>query len=240
VKAFVAVGLFLSAMQVSAMAQDEFRALNGAPLPTTVLRVDKSEAYDEMTIGLRIPFLGGRLDNQGDKWRDVFNSSGVGFGLDGSFLWTVSGKVALGIYTAFDIDVFGGKSTTVDLGSGPVKESQDDLVMTRFLVGGRIRETFGIFFMDQNIGLGFATYGASNATASGVTVGVIDPSFVFAFELGVRFGFVVSRVVDLGMGLAWNYNGAPNISSDLSQVDPTLHFLSQSNTLLTFFININF
>jgi hypothetical protein len=112
--------------------------------------------------------------------------------------------------------------------------------MTRFLVGGRVRETFGHFFMDQNMGFGFATYSASNARANGVSVGVIDSSIVFAFELGARFGFVVSNVVDLGIGLSWNYNGPPDVSSDIAQVDPSLSFRSQSNTILSFFINLNF
>jgi hypothetical protein len=193
-----------------------------------------------MTVGIRVPFLGGSLDNEGDKWSDIFHSSGIGFELAGSFLWTVSDKVAVGIYTTFELDDFGGKTTTVDLGAGPVDIAQDDLLMTRFLVGARVRETFGHFFMDQNMGFGFATYSASNARSNGVSVGVIDSSFVFAFELGARFGFVVSRVVDLGIGFSYNYNGAPSVSNDLSQVDPTLTFHGQSNTILSFFINLNF
>jgi hypothetical protein len=237
---FAVVG-FLVAMQFTAVAQEEFRALDGRPLTMSVLPVDKGGMYNEMTIAIRIPFLGGDLSNEGDKWKDFFESTGIGLGLDGSYLWAVSDKVALGIYTALHIDFFGGKDMDVDIGGGVLlNESFDDLVMTRFIVGGRIRETFGKFFMDQNIGFGFATYSGTDATAGGVSVGVIESSVVFAFEIGFRLGIVVSRVVDLGMGLAYNYNGAPDVSSDLLQVDPGLSYRSQSNTVLSFFINLNF
>jgi hypothetical protein len=232
--------VILAAAQTTPVGQEEFRTLDGAPLHLAVFKVDKAEGYDEMTLGIRVPFLGGKLDNEGDKWTDVFHSSGIGFNLDGSFLWAASSKVAVGIYTTFELDSFGGKTTTVDLGAGPVDITQDDLLMTRFLVGARVRETFGHFFLDQNMGFGFATYSSSSARANGVSVGVIDSSIVFAFELGARFGFAVSEVVDLGIGLAYNYNGAPSVSNDLSQVDPSLKFQGQSNTILCFFINLNF
>lgn len=231
--------IFMFAVGVSAWAQEEFRSLNGMPLPGAVVLQDKPAMMDQMTIGIRLPFLGGDADNEGDKWTDLFHD-GVGFGLDGSFLWRMSDKVYFGVYTAFQVDVFGGKSETVDVGFGPVKETLDDLVMTRFIVGARIRETFGHFFMDQNIGFGFATYSQVNADVSGTTVGVLDSTVVFAFELGFRAGFVVSPVVDLGMSLTYNYNGAPDMSSDLTSVDPGFSFKSQSNFVLGFFININF
>jgi hypothetical protein len=227
-------------MQYTAIAQDEFRALDGRVLPNATPLIDKSEGYDELAVGIRVPLLGGKFDNEGDKWTDIFKSPGIGFELDGSFLWAVSDKVAIGVYTTLDIDVFSGKTTTVDVGFGPETIKQDNLVMTRFLVGGRIRETFGHFFMDQNMGFGLATYSSSGATSNGVKVGVIDSSVEFAFELGARFGFVVSRVVDLGMGISYNYNGAPNISSDLTQVDPSLKLDGQSNAVFFFFINLNF
>lgn len=239
-KSLFAVGAFLTAMQLRATAQDEFRGLDGRPLSITPLPIDTSEGYDEMTIGIRIPILGGKMDNEGDKWSDIFHSPGIGFNIDGSFLWSVSEKVALGVYTTFELDSFSGKSTTVDLGSGPVDESIDNLIMTRFLVGGRIRESFRSFFMDQSMAFGFATYSQTNAKVSGVTVGVLDSSIVFAFELAFRLGFVVSRVVDLGMGISYNYNGAPGLSSDLSSADPTLKLSGQSNAVFTFFINLNF
>lgn len=237
---FAAVFLVSMAAAAVAESQEDFRRLDGSLVSPAASTLDKAEGYNQLTISLRVPFLGGKLDNEGDKWTDFFDSAGIGFGLDGSYLWSVSQKVAVGIYVAFDIDDFSGKTITADAGNGPVQEAYDDLVMTRFVVGARVRETFGVFFMDQNIGFGWATYSAVNANVGGTNVGIIDATFVFAFELGLRFGFAVSPTVDLGMSLTYNYNGAPNVSSDISQVAPGLRLDSQANTVLGFFVNINF
>jgi hypothetical protein len=239
-KSLLAVVVFLAGMQFTAVAQETFLDLEGRPLPNTVLNLDKSAGYDELSIGIRIPFLTGNADNGGDKWTDLFHSPGIGFNLEGSFLWAMSDKVALGIYTSFDLDNFNGKSQTVDVGNGPETMTLDHLLMTRFLVGFRIRETFRSFFMDQSIGFGWANYSAVNAHVSGVSIGVLDNSFEFAFDLTLRLGFVVSRVVDLGMSVSYNYNGAPSVASDLSQADPGLKFDAQSNAVIAFFINLNF
>lgn len=230
----------LLAMQFAAIAQEEFRAMDGRPLAISLLPDEKISRYNELTATIRIPFLGGSMSNMGDNWTDFFASSGVGIGLDGSYLWSVSSKVALGVYTSLAVDFISGKSVTVATSSGPVTEDFDDLVTTRFMFGGRIRETFGRFFMDQNIGIGFANIGSVDADVGGVTVGVIDDSTVFAFEMGLRLGVVVSRVVDLGMSLMYYYNGAPTPSSALTAVLPGLKLRAQSDMILGFFININF
>jgi hypothetical protein len=233
----LALVILLIPLQALGFGEEEtFRDMGGRLLSTAAYPGRRVDEYRELSVGVRVPFLAGDIDNFGEKWTDYFESVGVGLEISGARLWSVSDKVAIGVYLSLDVDMFSGK--TIDVGG--IQEAFDDLTMVRFMVGCRVRETFGKFFMDQNIGIGLVSYSPVNADALGTSVGVIDGSTVFAFEIGYRFGIVISPVVDLGMSLSYNYNAAPDPSSDLTAVIPDLKYSAQSNFVLGFFVNINF
>jgi hypothetical protein len=231
----------LLALPMTALAQAEREWRPPLTLTLGPQEVDVPRpAYAELTLGIRVPFLGGDLDNSDSKqWNDLYNSAGGGFEAKYSHLFKVSPVVAVGPYAGLTLDVFGGKTIDVDPGTGLETWDVDPWVVTRIVVGARVRETFGAFWMDQNIGLGPVIYafGAAEDSIGFDSVELIQSSVNLTLELGFRMGVVVSRKVDLGLGMAWEFNGKPETGEDLPS---TFEFKGQSNFVLTFLINLNF
>jgi hypothetical protein len=236
----------LLASPLSALAQSDPSLLRdwkpggSLSLPPTQEVVDRT-AIDELTLGIRVPFLGGDLDNSGSskKWKDLYGTAGGGFEAKYSHLFKVSPVVAIGPYAGFTLDVFGGKTIVVDPGTGPENWDVDPWAVARLVFGARFREQWGAFFMDENIGFGPVFY--SSGTASDLLafndIEIVKGSTKMCFELGMRLGAVVSRKVDLGLGMAWELNGAPERGKDLAN---TFEYKAQANFVLTFLINLNF
>jgi hypothetical protein len=238
---FVILGLL--ALPLSALAKGEpslLRDWNSAGGPAQEV-AETRPAIDELTLGIRIPFLGGDLDNTGSsrKWKDLYGEAGGGFEAKYSHLFKVSPVVAVGPYAGFTVDVFGGNHIDVDPGTGLERWDVDPWAVSRLVFGARVREQWGAFFMDENIGLGPVFYAAGTASdpLGFNAIEIIKGSVNLAFELGLRVGAVVSRKVDLGLGLAWELNGAPETGRDLSSA---IDFKAQTNFVLTFLINLNF
>ncbi len=242
---FIAI-LGILVFPLSAFAQSEPSLLRdwkpggSLSLPPTQ-EVEARNAIDEVTFGIRVPFLGGDLDNSGSskKWQDLYGTAGGGFEVKYSHLFKVSPVVAVGPYAGFTVDVFGGKTIEVDPGTGPETWDVDPWAVTRLIFGARCRQQWGAFFMDENIGLGPVFY--ANGTASDLLafndIEIIQGSVNLAFEIGMRVGAVVSRKVDLGLGLVWEINGKPEAGQDV----PTgYEYKAQTNFVLTFLINLNF
>jgi hypothetical protein len=228
---------------LSALAQGEPSLLRDWT-PTVGLAqevVETRPGIDELTLGIRIPFLGGDLDNSGSsmKWDDLYGNAGGGFEAKYSHLFKVSPVVSVGPYAGFTIDVFGGNHIDLDPGSGTQTFDVDPWAVVRLVFGARVRQQWGAFFMDENIGLGPVFYAAGTASdpLGFDDIEIIKGSVSLAFELGLRVGAVVSRKVDLGLGLAWELNGAPETGRDLSSA---IDFKAQTNFVLTFLINLNF
>jgi hypothetical protein len=231
------------ALPLSALAQGEpslLRDWNPAVGPAQEV-VEPRPGIDELTLGIRIPFLGGDADNSGSsmKWSDLYGTAGGGFEAKYSHLFKVSPVVSVGPYAGFTVDVFGGNHMDVDPGTGLERWDVDPWAVTRLVFGARVREQWGAFFMDENLGLGPVFYAAGTASdpLGFNDIEIIKGSVNLAFELGLRVGAVVSRKVDLGLGLAWELNGAPERGADISS---TIDFKAQTNFVLTFLINLNF
>jgi hypothetical protein len=244
-KHLFAIFVFL-AFPLSALAQSDPSLLRdwkpgGSLSLPPKQEVEVRSAIDEVTLGIRVPFLGGDLDNSGlsKKWKDLYGSAGGGFEAKYSHLFKISPVGAIGAYAGFTLDVFGGKTIVVDPGTGPETWDVDPWAVTRLIFGARVRQQWGAFFMDENIGFGPVFY--SRGTASDLLafndIEIIQGSTKMCFELGMPLGAVVSRKVDLGLGMAWELNGAPERGRDLAN---TFDYKAQANFVLTFLINLNF
>lgn len=215
--------------------------------PTTTLRLSDPQEVEaprgvihELTFGIRIPFLGGDFDDAKTlKWNDVYSSVGGGWEAKYSHLFRVSPHVAVGPYAGVSLDVFGGKTIDVDPGTGLQTWDVDPWVMIRLVFGARVREQWGEFWMDQNIGIGPAIYsfGTAEGSLGFDSIEIIQSSVAFLFELGLRFGVAVSPRVDLGLGFNLELNGPPDAGRDLG---PNAKLKGQSNFALTFLLNLNF
>jgi hypothetical protein len=242
-KTIAAAILGVLAFPLSALAQSEPSLLRGwqpsGTLAQSAFPDDERRAYPELTLGVHVPFLGGDLDDtKTTKWNDLYSSAGGGFEAMYSHLFRVSPVVSVGPYAGFTVDVFGGKTIDFDKGPGVQTYDLDPLAMFRLIFGARIREQWGAFFMDQNIGLGPVVYGSGTASAFfSDDIEIIKSSTNLAFEFGLRLGAVVSRRVDLGLGMTFELNGPPETGKDL-QGGPD--FRGQANFALTFLINLNF
>jgi hypothetical protein len=199
------------------------------------------EIHHEISLGFRFPILGGENNNMtSDKWSDVYRPVGFGFLAQYSALFKASPVVSVGPYFAFSTDVFIGD--LIEINGGADLVDLDPISETRLLFGARVREQWGHFFMDQNIGIGPVFYGVGTGVAGFLgterDVEVIASSASFAFEIGLRLGVAVSRVVDLGLGFVYELNGAPERGKDVQ--DPGWEFKAQSNFTISLLINLNF
>jgi hypothetical protein len=200
----------------------------------------RSETLHELSLGFRIPILGGENNNRtSDKWSDVYNAAGFGFFAQYSPLFKISPVVHFGPYVGFSVDVFDGQ--VVEQGFGSAVDV-DPIAETRLILGARVREQWGAFFMDQNIGFGVISYGQGTGTINFFNgdneIELIESSTAFAFEIGLRLGAALSRRIDLGLGFTGEFNGGPQRGKDIA--DTTFEFKGQANFVISLLININF
>ncbi len=187
-----------------------------------------------LTVGIRFSDLGGDLDDTGE-WSDFFDA-GIGLEIGYEYLHPVSRKIAIGGYFESAIDRFGGDKADVSDEFGPLFAESDDMTLFRFTLGGRIRETFGKFFMDQSLGFGFVTYPDVDAEVSDDlgplgTVSYIEGGTEFTFELAARFGLVLAPQASVWISFGYENNGAPDVASDVD--DGTFDYENQKNFVFT-------
>ena len=199
------------------------------------------ESQKGLTVGIRFTDLGGSLDGEND-WSDFFDA-GVGLEVGYEYLHPVSRKVNIGGYFRTAIDRFAGDKADVSDEFGPLFVEADDMIFFRFTLGGRIRETFGKFFMDQSIGIGFVTYPDVDGDVSDDLGPLGSASFIeggteFTVELAARFGFILSPVASLWASFGYENNGAPDVASDVD--DGTFDYENQKNFVFTIGASFNF
>lgn len=238
--------LALLAVPLSASAQSDaaFRTewRPGGSLALMQEVGDTHSSIHEVNLGIRIPFLGGDADNRSSNdWSDLYSEAG--FGILGSYsrLFRVSRIFSIGPYAAITTDFFDGERVDVLPGAGTLRLDLEDLAVTRLVFGVRAREQFGAFWMDQHLGFGPVFYGAGeaeNPLDDDDDLEFLDPSVSLTFEVGFRFGMAVSRTVDIGLGMAFELNGAPDKGDDVP--DDGFEFKGQGNFVLTIAVNLNF
>jgi hypothetical protein len=183
-----------------------------------------------LTVGIRFTDLGGSLDGDED-WSDYFDA-GVGLEVVYEYLHPVSRKIAIGGYFRTAIDRFAGDEADISDEFGPLFVESDDMTLFRFTLGGRIRETFGKFFMDQSLGFGFVTYPDLDAEFSDDfgplgSVSYVDGGTELTFELAARFGLVLAPKASIWISFGYENNGAPDVASDVD--DGTFDYDNQKN-----------
>lgn len=146
-------------------------------------------------------------DGAGGKWTDEFKG-GAGFRFAGGFEYHLNPHWSIGGYVSVGFEDFGGKS---DESTG-IRITLDDLRVVPVTVGFKARAAYGRgFYDDVYVGVGFASYSGVDAHALGTSVPLFDPSTVFAFEIGTRFGWKVSPLVGLEIGVGYEQWGAPKV-----------------------------
>lgn len=188
------------------------------------------EPVQGLDVAVRFTDLGGDLDDE-SKWGDFFDA-GVGFEVGYQYLHPVSRKIHIGGYVRTALDRFAGDEADVSDEFGPLFATSDDMTLFRFTLGGRIRETFKAFFMEQSIGIGFMTYPDLDADVEDDLGSLGSASFVeggteFTFELAARFGFILSPAASIWVSFGYENNGAPEVGSDLD--DGTFDYENQKN-----------
>jgi len=219
-----------------------------ADLPTAMSLGQDEEPlrnYNQMRIGIRECFLlgstsfGAGFGSNTTKvgWSDFF-STGIGFSLNSDHLIRTSSQVAVGPYFGTTVDFFQGESTNV---GSPIFTTlePETLIMIRVVVGVRARENLGSgFFLEEYFGLGAAFYPATQTKQVFFSQEqlLFETSVGFTVELGLRAGFSVSKVTELGIGLAFENSSRPQMGDQFSSG----HFNSASNLSLSFLVNFNF
>lgn len=204
-----------------------------ALLSLLLLQEPLPEPVKGLTVGIRFTDLGGDLDDE-SSWGDYFDS-GIGFEVGYEYLHPVSRKVHIGGYFRSALDSFQGDENDLSDDLGPLHVTADDILLYRLTIGGRIRETFRTFFMDQSIGFGFMVYPDISAEVDDAGF-VFDADFVdggieFTFELQARFGFVLSPHASIWISFGYENNGAPGVADDVD--DGTFDYENQSNFVFT-------
>jgi hypothetical protein len=104
-------------------------------------------------------------------------------------------------------------------------------------IGGRLRENFSGFHIDENVGVGAVMYMKQELDIR--NGGVKNLEFIkstpnYLFDLGVRIGAPIGKDVELGLALSFQQNGAPDHGKDF----PSLHFRPEE--LLVFALTLDF
>ena len=183
-----------------------------------------TEDIQALQLGIRVTGLGGQIDGEED-WGDFFGS-GVGIDLGYEILWKATPVVHAGVYGRVSFDKLSGDKADLSDATGTFIFDNDDLTLFKLVFGGRIRESFKAFFMDQSIGFGFVSYSDVDSTITddlgSFDAEIISGSTEFAFELAARFGFYLTKAPNaptISMTFAFEHNGAPDAGSDFSDVD---------------------
>jgi hypothetical protein len=191
-------------------------------------------------VSLRVTGLGGQLDGDED-WSEFFDA-GTGIGVGYEHLWKVSKVAHAGLYGTFSYDHFSGETNDMSDDLGTLLVQHDDMNIIRLVFGGRIRESFKSFFMDQSVGIGFALYSQTDVKFSdgvdSVTVTSIESSTAFTLELRARFGFYISDAAMIFMGFAFEQNGAPDEGSEINSLD--INYEANKNFVWTLGASFNF
>src|SRR5579862_4887445 len=197
------------------------------------------EDYTQVIVGLRNTLPSGNAV-QNVRWGDLV-SGGIGVDVQYAELWRASSWVYGGWYADVNIDSFGGRtSSQTDPTTGLAAEFRTDRLNTADLeFGGRLRQNFNGFHIDENVGVGAVMYmkeDVANRSTGIDKLEFIKSSVNYMFDFGIRVGAPVGKNVELNLGLAFQVNGAPDAGKDFS----TLNFRPMQNLVLGLSLDIGF
>jgi hypothetical protein len=197
------------------------------------------DEYNQLTIGLRDSMPTGDAVN-GVRWGDLI-TGGIGLELQYQELWRANSWIYGGWYAGVAVDSFGGRSLTfVDPTTSFTSVIRTHRLNTADLeFGGRLRQNFNGFHIDENVGVGAVAYMKEELDVRNggpQKLEFIKSSENYLYDLGIRVGAPVGKDVELGLGLAFQVNGAPAHGKDF----PGLHFKPQENLVLGLTLDIGF
>jgi hypothetical protein len=200
---------------------------------------DYQDHYEGLTVGLRNSLPGGKATDT-IRWGDLI-SGGIGLEVQYDYLWRANSWMYGGLYSGLAIDSFGGRTSTQnDPTLGSVEIRTDRLNMANLEFGGKLRQNFSsAFHVDEHVGVGAAIYmkqkvDIRNTGPSGLEL--IKSSVSYLVDIGVSVGAPLSKDVDLGLGISYQVNGAPDAGKDFTG----LNFKSQTNIVLALTLDFGF
>lgn len=197
------------------------------------------DVYSEFTVGVQNTIPGSKAFDD-VRWSELI-SGGIGLDLEYSRLWRQNSWVYLGYFGSLQIDSFGGKrSTQFDEATASFFDIRTDrLNMGGLIVGGRIRENFNGFHMDQSVGVGASIYMKQELDVMGGAEGLefIKSSVNYAAQISARVGAPLGKNIDLNLGVGLRFNGAPDEGKDFSGA---LKFKPQQNLVLALSLDFGF
>jgi hypothetical protein len=193
---------------------------------------DYRDHYDGLTVGLRNTLPGGEAFDS-VRWGDLV-SGGIGVELQYGYLWRASSWVYGGWYAGLDVDSFGGRTST----QGGLEIRTDRLNTANVVFGGRLRQNFNGFHVDENVGLGAVIYMKQEFAVRSLGIDnleLIKSSVNYLVNFGVRVGAPLSKNTELNLGLAYQVNGAPDEGKDF-----TGKFKSMGNVIVGLSLDFGF
>lgn len=170
------------------------------------------DGYSELTIEVRNSLPAGEAF-QGVRWSDIIGG-GLGLDLQYSHLWRASSWVYGGYYAQLGIDSYSGRSSTqTDPVLGTIDIRTDRLNVANLVFGGRLRQNLSGFHFDENIGVGAAMYMKQEFDVKNTGLDkleLIKSSANYLATIGVRVGAPIGKDVDLNLGVAYQWMGAPS------------------------------
>jgi len=195
--------------------------------------------YDQLIFGLRNTLPTGEAFN-GTRWGQIV-SGGIGLEVQYQELWRTSSWIYAGWYGGIAFDSFGGRSSSLtDPSSGITTDVRTARLNTADLeFGGRVRQNFNGFHVDENVGVGALMYMKQDMDVRNggpQNLELIKSSVSYLFDLGVRVGAPVAKDVELGLGIAFQLNGAPSHGKDA----PGINFRPMQNVIIGLTLDIGF
>jgi len=197
------------------------------------------DQYNQLIFGLRNSLPTGEAFT-GTRWGEIV-SGGIGIEIQYAQLWRTSSWVYGGWYAGVAVDSFGGRSSTlVDSTTGATADIRTDRLNTADLeFGGRLRQNFNGFHVDENVGVGAVMYMKQDfdvRNGGPSKLELIKSSVSYLVDFGVRVGAPVAKDVELGLGVGFQVNGAPSHGKDA----PGIHFRPMQNIVLGLTLDIGF
>lgn len=195
--------------------------------------------YDQLIFGLRNSLPTGEAFD-GTRWGQLV-SGGIGLEIQYQELWRTSSWVYAGWYAGIAVDSFGGRSSTLtDPSTGISSDVRTHRLNTADLeFGGRLRQNFNGFHIDENVGVGAVIYMKQELdirNGGAKNLELIKSSVSYVFDLGVRVGAPIAKDVELGLGIGFQLDGAPSHGKDA----PGINFKPMQNLVLGLTLDIGF
>jgi|SRR5581483_913562 len=192
------------------------------------------DGYNQLIFSLSTTLPGGEAFS-GTNWKDLI-SGGVGLEAEYGELWQANSWIYGGWYAGLGVDSFGGRTFTP---SGGDELRTDRLNMADLEVGGRLRQNFRGFHVDENVGVGGVFYmkqDFADRTLGIDKLELIKASASYMLDFGARIGAPIGKDVELNLGAAYRINGAPAHGKDVSGIK----FKMQENIVFALSLDIGF